>query len=209
LRPETSVPGFRDAEAISRTVVIFVPRNLERVYDVETALRALAVLVETMPEVRMAVAGSGPEENPLRLLASTLGVERRVEFTGRLGTEQMADRYRSASVVLNPSLVDNAPVSLLEALASGVPVVTTDVGGIPFVVENGRTALLVPPGDPASMAAAVRRVLSEPGLARTLRSEGLADVTRHSWSHVRELLGGIYVAARTHPRTGEGRASSQ
>ena len=181
-----------DNPAATGGVVLFVPRNLERIYDIETALRALTILVRSVPLVRMVIAGSGSEEGSLRHLAASLGVEGRVKFAGRLDLEQMAEYYREASVVLNPSRVDNAPVSLLEALASGVPVVTTNVGGIPWLVEDGRTALLVPPGDPMAMANAVVRVLAEPGLAQALRSAGLVDAKRYAWSHARDLIAEVY-----------------
>lgn len=209
LPPVRTDNPWHETDACSRDIVLFVPRNLERIYGVETALRALAILIRTVPKARMVIAGSGAEENSLRHLAGLLALEERVEFTGRLDREQMAARYRTASVVLNPSTVDNAPVSLLEALASGVPVVTTDVGGIPFIVEHGRTALLVPPGDPKAMAEAALRVLSDSDLAQRLRSEGLAEAKRYGWSHVRESLARVYLSPMRCPMVGESTAPNR
>jgi glycosyltransferase involved in cell wall biosynthesis len=93
----------------------------------------------------------------------------------------MARRLRESAVALNPSRVDNMPNSVLEALASGVPVVSTDVGGVPFIVKDGETALLVPAGDPQRMASAILSVLDDSSLAQRLRSAGLSCVGDYTW----------------------------
>ena len=187
-RPRTE-PRSRNA------LHILVPRNLEPIYDVATALHALQILRRTLPQVRMTVAGSGPEREQLERLASELGVADAVEFCGRVERDVMASLYRDADVVVNPSLVDNMPNSVLEALASGVPVVSTNVGGIPCIVRDGATALLVPPGAPAELAAAVRRVLEDAALAAELRQNGLRDVRQYAWSQVRDQWARVYEAA--------------
>lgn len=174
---------------------VLVPRNLEAIYDNATALRAFALVVREIPMARLVIAGSGPEEGRLRLLAQGLGIDSQVEFTGRLDREQIAVRFSEARVMVNPSLVDNTPNSVLEAMASGVPIVSTNVGGVPFIVRNEHSALLVPAGDPHTMAVAIIRVLSEPGLAERLRCTGIAEVQRYSWAHVRDVLGEVYEAA--------------
>jgi len=187
-RPRTE-PRSRNA------LHILVPRNLEPIYDVAAALHALQILRRTLPQVRMTVAGSGPEREQLERLASELGVADAVEFCGRVERDVMASLYRDADVVVNPSLVDNMPNSVLEALASGVPVVSTNVGGIPCIVRDGATALLVPPGAPAELAAAVRRVLEDATLAAELRQNGLRDVRQYAWSQVRDQWARVYEAA--------------
>jgi len=80
------------------------------------------------------------------------------------------------------------PISILEALASGVPVVSTDVGGIPFLVEDGKTALLVPPGDPERMAEAMLRVLRDESLRERMVKTGLDHAHRFAWESVRDDL---------------------
>ena len=187
-RPRTE-PRSRNA------LHILVPRNLEPIYDVAAALHALQILRRTLPQVRMTVAGSGPEREQLERLASELGVADAVEFCGRVERDVMASLYRDADVVVNPSLVDNMPNSVLEALASGVPVVSTNVGGIPCIVRDGATTLLVPPGAPAELAAAVRRVLEDATLAAELRQNGLRDVRQYAWSQVRDQWARVYEAA--------------
>lgn len=165
-----------------------VARNLERLYDNATALRAFAQLRARYPGARLTIAGTGPEEAALRRLAVDLSVADAVSFAGRLSRDAMAALYRRASVVVNPSLADNMPNSVLEAMASGVPVVSTNVGGVPFLVRHEDTALLVAPGDDRSMAAALLRVTEDRELALGLRGRALADVRRYTWVEVAPML---------------------
>ena len=171
---------------------IVVARNLEPIYDNETALRAFAIVLERLPAARLTIAGTGPEQPRLHTLAGALGIQANVTFSGRLERDAMASMLRECSVALNPSRVDNTPNSVLEALASGVPVVSTRVGGVPHIVEDGVTALLVPPQDPVAMAAAVLRVLGDPALARSLAQAGLRAVKAFEWGAVAPTLADVY-----------------
>lgn len=171
---------------------VVVTRNLEPLYDNATAIRALALLRRRVPGVRLTLAGTGPELPALRVLARTLGVADAVAFPGRLGRDEVARLYRGADVALNPSTVDNMPNSVLEALASGVPVVSTRVGGVPHLVEDGTTALLVPPGEPAAMAQALERLLCSPALRRALAGAGLREARRYAWPQVAPRLEAVY-----------------
>lgn len=175
---------------------VVVTRNLEPIYDNATALRAFARLAAARPDARLTLAGSGPQEAELRALAVTLGVADRVRFAGRLDRDDVAELMRSADASLNPSLADNMPNSVLEALAAGVPVVSTAVGGVPFVVEDQRTALLVPAGDAEAMAGALQRVLGDAALWSRLSEAGLAEVGRYAWPAVAPVLAQLYRSAR-------------
>lgn len=186
---------FRPAPASGTDRVaphLVIARNLEPIYGNDVALKAFALLTKQFPAVRLTVAGSGPEAAALVELTRQLGVHDRVSFTGRLDRDQMAALYRDAYLMLNPSRVDNMPNSILEALASGVPVVSTNVGGIPYIVADGRTAMLVPPDDPPAMAAAVGQVLSDEALRDRLVRNGVDEVRRYRWDAVRSELGAAY-----------------
>lgn len=178
---------------------LMVARNLEAIYGIDTALRAFAIVHAARPDAVLSVAGSGPLEGALKALAAELGVAAHVRFTGRLDRDQMAALYRDADLSLNPSRVDNMPNSVLESLASGVPVVSTDVGGIPYIVRHGQTALLVPRDAPEAMAAEALRVLGDATLAAALREAGLAEVRRYSWQAVRSELLAAYMDAMRRP----------
>jgi glycosyltransferase involved in cell wall biosynthesis len=119
-----------------------------------------------------------------------------VRFAGALPNSELPALYRSASVLVNASLVDNFPISLLEGLASGVPIVTTRVGGIPYLVEHEKTALLVPPRSSQALAEAVLRLLEDRALASQLRAAGLEAVRQYSWPRVRAGLFAAYARAR-------------
>jgi L-malate glycosyltransferase len=171
---------------------LVVTRNLEPLYDTATALRAFSIVREKRPAVRMTVAGDGPEREMLVAMAQQLGIAQYVKFTGRLENNLIAELYREADVLLNSSLHDNMPISILEALASGVPVVSTNVCGIPFVVEHKKTAILVPPGDSVAMAHAVLDLLDNPSFAAQLIRDGWNLVQQYAWSHVRLRLLEVY-----------------
>jgi glycosyltransferase involved in cell wall biosynthesis len=186
---------FRPAEPRPGRLHMLVARNLEDIYDVPTALRAFARLHASHPHARLTVAGSGRRRVDLERLCADLGIADAVAFTGRVENERMADLYRDADVLLNPALVDNMPNSLLEAMASGVPIVSTNVGGVPYVVEDGRTALLVRPRDPDAVVAAVERLVTDRALALRLRETGLEEVQRYRWANVRPVLWDVYARA--------------
>jgi glycosyltransferase involved in cell wall biosynthesis len=177
---------FRSPVRTAHGAHIIVTRNLERIYDLGTGIRAFALLRKQLPEARMTIAGSGPELSRLESLAVSLGVAGSVCFAGRIDNANIAELYQRADLLLNPSLVDNMPISLLEAFASGVPVVSTRVGGVPFIAQDGKTALLVSPEAPESMAHAMLRILTEPNLAATLATAARAEAEKYSWEHVKE-----------------------
>lgn len=178
-------PTARRPEVAGKHVVI--TRNLEPIYDIASALEAFARVRVRLPEARLTVAGTGPEWERLQTLAQALGIREAVTFAGRVDNEQMPLLYQSADAMLNPSRVDNMPISILEAFASGVPVVSTDVGGIPYIAEHGRTALLVKPGDVKGMADALVQVLIDTNLAARLVRNGLEEARRYRWEAVRGL----------------------
>ena len=178
---------------------LVVARNLEALYDNATALRAFARVRAVWPQARLSVAGSGPEEQALKRLAAELGIAEAVHFTGKLDRDAMAALYQDADLLLNPSLADNMPNSLLEAMASGVPIVSTNVGGIPFLVRDGLTALLVPPGDADAMAERALQVLGDLRTWNLLSQTGLIEVQRYTWVQVAPVLAAMYADA---PRTG-------
>ena len=185
----SSNPVQRDAPHL------IVTRNLEPIYDIPTALRAFAQVRLRYPTARLTVAGSGPQRAALLQLAAELGLGEAVHFSGRIDNAQIGTLYASADCLLNPTTADNMPISILEALASGVPVVSTNAGGIPDLVQHGVTALLVPVGDHAAMARETLRVLDDPAVAAALRRAGLVEVQRFAWPHVKRQWQSAYQRA--------------
>ena len=174
---------------------LLVARNLEPLYDNTTALRAFVRIRQQHPEARLTIAGSGPEREALEQFARSLNIADAVTFAGRVENAEMPALYRTVHIALNPSLADNMPISILEALASGVPVVSTNVGGVPFLVEHEKTALLVPPGDADAMADACLRILSDTQLTQKLITAGQELVREFAWNQVRGRLFKVYYDA--------------
>jgi glycosyltransferase involved in cell wall biosynthesis len=173
---------------------VVIARNLEPVYDLPTGLRAFRLVRDALPGARLSVAGTGPEAASLAALARELGIGDATTFAGRIDNERMPGFYATADVALNPSLADNMPISILEALACGVPVVSTGVGGVPHLVRHGETARLVAAGDARAMADEILRLWSDPRAAAAQREAGLALAQEYTWPRVRERLAAVYRA---------------
>ena len=166
-------------------------RNLEPHYRVDNTLRAFALIRKRYPEATLTVAGYGSQETGLRRLARLVG-EEGIRFVGRVEPDVMPALYDHADVFVNSSVVDNQPVSILEALASGLPVVSTGAGDIPRMLRHGAAGLIVGPCDPQAMAAAVVRLLEDRDLAARLTRCGLEEVRAYAWPEVRRAWEVVY-----------------
>jgi glycosyltransferase involved in cell wall biosynthesis len=153
-----------------------------------------------MAETTLTVAGTGPDEALLRRLAAELDIAHATRFCGRLDRDRMAALYRTASVVLNPSRVDNMPNSVLEAMASGAPVVSTDAGGVPFILRHGVCGIMVPAGDHEAMAAGALRLLTDAAYAKRLSDAALKEVQKYTWQQVKHRWASVYASVRTGAR---------
>ena len=174
---------------------LVVTRNLEKIYGVDSVLRAFALIKAEHNGARLTVAGTGPEESELKALAVSLGLQDAVTFTGRLELEEIAALYQQADIMLNASTIDNSPNSLIEAMASGVPVVSTNIGGIPDLVTHGQSALLVTPGKPAEMAVAALRILADDEIKEKLVTHGTIVAAGFDKRKVLDKLASVYQQA--------------
>jgi glycosyltransferase involved in cell wall biosynthesis len=186
---DTSTPVNVNATA---SLHIIVTRNLEAIYGIDTALQALALLRQTWPHAHLSIAGSGPEFASLQQLTTQLNLTDAVVFLGRLDIDAMANLYRSADIIWNPSRVDNSPNSVIEAMACGVPVISTHVGGIPDLVTHEQQALLIAPDNAHALVNATRRLLQEPRLRRHLIDAGLEKTKQFAWSQISQTLFQLY-----------------
>jgi glycosyltransferase involved in cell wall biosynthesis len=154
-----------------------------------TALDAIA----RVPDVRLVIIGDGPERVALEERAAAL--EGRVELLGALPRERVLEALRGATAAVIPSDWENLPHAALEALALGVPVVATAVGGVPEVVRDGENGLLVPPGSPQALAAALERVAGDRDLRDRLAAGALLSVADLSHERVYGRIEQILVSA--------------
>jgi glycosyltransferase involved in cell wall biosynthesis len=133
---------------------------------VTNLIGAMPQVVRRHPDVKLVLAGSGPLEHRLRQLVQRLGLTKSVMFVGRKSHDQMPQLAAAADVLVSPSLNEGLPRVILEAMATGLPVVATSVGGVPELVIDGRTGLLVRPGDKSALANALCRILADPDSAK-------------------------------------------
>jgi glycosyltransferase involved in cell wall biosynthesis len=178
-------PRDVEAESLAAGTFVFVGR-LTRQKALHTALEA----IELVPQARLVLVGDGPERAELERLAGD-----RVEFRGVLPRDEALRVVAGAEAGLLSSDWENLPHSAVEALSVGVPVVSTAVGGVPEVVRDGENGLLVAPGRPGELAAALRRLLEEPGLRERLAAAAKPSVEAISSEAIYARLEALLVAA--------------
>ncbi len=166
-------------------------RNLETHYGVERVLRAFAIIQQRFPDARLTVAGDGSQRRLLERLASELNLQN-TEFVGQVEHEKVFALYEAADIFLNGSEIDNQPLSILEAFASGLPVVTTDAGGIPDIVKNGETGFVVQRGDYQAMADCAVRLLEDQELACKFAQQAREECRKYAWDAVRQQWLDLY-----------------
>ncbi len=135
----------------------------------DVMIRALAILRRVRPEVRLLIAGQGDRE-PLSALVSELGLDEAVTFLGF--RRDVANVLAAGDIAVSSSDYEGSPLAVMEYMAAGLPVVATDVGGVPRLVDHGRTGLLVPRRDPQALAEALERLLDNSVLARDMGERG-------------------------------------
>jgi glycosyltransferase involved in cell wall biosynthesis len=166
-------------------------RNLEPYYRVDVVIDAFARVRAEAPGATLTVAGYGSEEACLRRQAGD-----GVTFVGTIDPQAMPALLRDADIFVNASVVDNQPVSILEAFASGLPVVSTPTGDIAAMVRHDETGVIVPVLDSDALAAAVLGLLREPARAARLAQRAHDEIARYTWPAVREQWAAAYADER-------------
>jgi glycosyltransferase involved in cell wall biosynthesis len=159
-------------------------RNFESRYGVDLVVRAFAEIKKDMPSACLLLAGQGPMEGTIRALVRDLRLGA-VEFCGAVTRDRIGEVLDRADVFVNASRRDNTPVSILEAFAAGLPVVSAGSGGIPHLVEHERTGLLSETDDVLALARNVRRVITDQGLAQRLAGNAHEESSRYQWAAIR------------------------
>ena len=181
VRNALAVRPLRDPAPSGPVLIVcrLVPKK-----GVDCLLDAFAQLAPLRPELRLEVVGSGPQREQLAEQANRLGIGDRVDFLGSLPSSRVDEALRRCSVFALPCRIDGSgdrdglPTVLVEALAGGTPVVTTDILGLPELVRHGDTGLLVPPDDAGALAGAIAKLLDDPELAAGLAAAGRDLVAR-------------------------------
>ena len=162
-------------------------RAFHSIYNPGMAVTVLSEVLTAIPDASMTMVGPDKGDGSMQAtkqLAKSAGILERINFAGPLAKEAVPKVMAQHDVFINTTNFDNTPVSVIEAMASGLPVVSTDVGGIPYLLEHGKTALLVKPGDSEGMAAGVKTLLTEAEVAMRLRANGRQLAESFDWGVV-------------------------
>jgi len=166
-------------------------RGLEELYNIPCSLKAFGLVQQRYPEACLTMAHDGPLRAELEHKVKHWGL-RNVRFLGTVPHHEIAALYDAADIYLTSPNIDNMPGSLLECYASGLPVVATNAGGIPFIAKNEETALLVDTNDHEGMAQAALRLIEEDGLADRLATRARKQCQRYSGPAVRDAWLALY-----------------
>lgn len=197
-----AAPGLREELGGEGRPLVLIPARL----DAQKGHRVLFEAIPHVPGALFLLAGEGPERESLEALAAQQGIAERVRFLGR--REDVPQLLAACDVFALPSLYEGSSLAVLEAMAAGIPIVSSAIGGTDELIEDGRSGLLVAPGDAEGLAAALRRVIDDPALRESLAAqarEGVeAGLTRKQMASrvsgvYRELLGEVRSDEETLP----------
>nr|WP_247743876.1 glycosyltransferase family 4 protein [Shimia sp. R9_3] len=166
---------YDGAETPMGTKLLFVGR-LAPVKGLPILLRAMEQLVQKEPDVHLTVIGDGPGRKALQSQTDAAGLSDHVSFVGYKSQSEVAEALSAADMLVLPSFAEGVPVVLMEAMAARRPVVATQIAGIPELVTEGVSGLLVPPGDPGALAQAIAKLLANPARATAMGIAGRAKV---------------------------------
>ena len=186
-------PNRRAALGLEGKRVALVVSRLVPIKNVALAVDAMAIAARERPDLRLLIVGDGPLRAALESRVAALGVAGQVIFAGRVDHESVPDWYRSADLFVLSSEFDNSPNVVLEAMATGLAVVATDVGGLRQYVRHGISGDLVPPGDAAALAAALARYADDADFSARVGRRNRDDVVAgFSWAQSARVLRSVY-----------------
>jgi len=182
---ESGLPAEPPHRPNSHSPKIVMTRGLGHYYNVPCAVRAFQIVQRKYPQAQLVLAGRGNRERQVRELVRRLSVPN-VTFLGQLSRTKIHELYRSADIMVNSSDVDNFPGSLLEAFLFGVPIATTEAGGIPYMVSHGVSARMVRVNDHEGLAREIVYLLEHPDVAEEHARAAQRSIGEYRWSAVRE-----------------------
>jgi len=183
-------------------------RLLEPLYNHPCVFRAFARVQQRYPDAELVVGNDGILRADLERLAAELGL-RNCRFIGVRPIEEVPDIYDAADIYLTSPNVDCNPASILESFQAGLPVVAPRAGGIPYMIEHGRTGLVVDINDDQAMADCVIRLLEDPDLVERMTAAARAEARQYTWDHVAASWNQLYEAAARGELSSQPAASSQ
>ena len=176
-------PGAARENSGEETIRVFSNRGFFPVYDNETLVNGFALARKKDTKISLVLKGDGPEEEKIRELVRVKDLSGSISFKKKTAYAEVPSDYREADIFITTSVSDGTPVSLLEAMASGLPCIATSVGGIPEWITNGENGILIPPRVPEMVADAILRLVSDPNERRRLGAAARATIlARGEWN---------------------------
>lgn len=166
-------------------------RSHEKVYNIPCVLKAFQIIQKEMPEARLYLLGDGSQHEMLIRMAEDMGLQN-VTFTGLVANAKLSEYFDKSDIMLNAPTIDNMPVSLLEAMNVGLLVVSSNVGGIPYLVENGKTGLLFESDNYESMAEGIKWALRNQDKSLEIIENAHSSVSMYTWSEIRSKIIKVY-----------------
>ena len=164
-------------------------RAFQKNYRPELAVQTLALVRENFPDATLRMIGLDKGDGSLQAtlrLVNALELQTNFTYVGAIPKSAVTENLQQGDILLNTPDIDNTPISVLEAMACGLCVVSTDIGGIPYLLTHEKDALLVPPNNPLAMQEAVERILTDTTLASRISQNARTQVETFSWEIIRQ-----------------------
>ncbi|OGN00670.1 MAG: hypothetical protein A2651_03330 [Candidatus Yanofskybacteria bacterium RIFCSPHIGHO2_01_FULL_42_12] len=176
--------------------VIITSSRLVKKNGIGDLVDAIAVVKKEVPDIKLLVVGSGEQAKELKTKSSLLGLENNIEFIGEVPNDLLPQYLAKASIFVRPSLSEGLGIAFLEAMAAGLPVVATPVGGIPDFLKDGETGLFCKVGDPEDIAEKINTILSDDNLRNRLITNGRKLVeAKYTWDKISDKFRELYLEA--------------
>lgn len=166
-------------------------RSLTSIYNIACIIRAFAIVQEKIPEASLELLGGGPDEQSLKKLTLDLGLKN-VDFVGRVENADVDKYLARADVMLSAPTIDNMPVSILEGFRAGLVVVSSNVGGVPYMIEDGVSGLLFESGNSMDLSNKMLLIINDSKLAQRLTQNAQQALEKYSWEVVSNQILSLY-----------------
>lgn len=186
---ELDANAYRERETVNPNYVSI--RTLSSLYNIECIIRAFDIVKTKLPEAKLTIVGDGPSRAELEKMVADMQIKD-VTFTGRVPNSDIYKYLDGSDIMLSAPKIDNMPVSLLEAFNAGLLVISSNVGGVPYMVEDGVNGLLFPSKDVGALAKKMLFAVENQEKAHYMIREANQSLGKYTWESVKEKLLRVY-----------------
>jgi glycosyltransferase involved in cell wall biosynthesis len=181
----------REQQNIIKKTIIFVG-GLKPIKGIDYLIKAMKIITEKSPDTNLLIVGDGTERKKLETLVRELNLQNSISFAGKVTNEQIPKYMAQADVFVLPSLSEGFGIVVVEAMASGLPIVTTNVRGLPELVKNGENGFIAKPKDPKDLAEKIMLILENKDLRETIAKTNIIKAREYTWDHIVDELITVY-----------------